>query len=261
MWIPLSTTAGRRRPVITLSLILLNTILFLIIYFQPSLIFPNIHTIYEAQLRLALIPVSILRGERLWTLLTHMFMHGDFLHLFGNMIFLFFFGAPVESAMGRRNFTIFYLLCGFAAVFYHMFSITLVPREYLLTQITLDPWITPVLGASGAISGIMAAYLIYYPRSRITTILPIWFIPLIFTLPAWAYVTIWFLLQLVMGLMTFAGFVSSIAYWAHIGGFLTGLVLAPVFLDPWIKERISLSRRYYSVYEYISDFYIDEEFF
>jgi membrane associated rhomboid family serine protease len=262
MGIPISITAPRKRPIVTTLLILANTVVFILMYIAPSLLAPGATSVEDVQRSLSLVPIAVVRGENLWTILTAMFLHANFLHLFFNMLFLFVFGAAVESATGSKRFLILYLLSGLAAYLFHIMSIALMPREYLLTRIILDPWITPVLGASGAISGVMGAYLIYYPRTRVTFIYPIFIIPLILYLPAWVYVLIWFFLQLVMGLMMFLGVFSSVAYWAHVGGFLAGVALAPYLLDPRIKLWIRIRRmllRYRG--RDIMDYYYDEEFF
>ncbi len=261
MGIPVLMTAPRKRPIVTYSLVLINVVVFIIMYIDPSILLPGAKTIYDVQRSYALTPIAIVRGEHLWCLFTSMFIHADIPHLLGNMLFLFFFGGPVENAMGRRNYLIFYFTAGLAATMFHIMSISLIPQEYLLTKTLLNPWVTPALGASGAISGVMGAYLIYYPRTRITMIYPVFIIPLIFTLPAWAYVLIWFLYQLFMGLVSLIGVVSSIAYWAHIGGFITGVALAPIFMDPWIKNRIKIAKRFYRMLRMISDYYYDEEFY
>ncbi len=245
MGLPIGQTAPRRTPVVTLTLIAINVIVYIIMNTCPSLLVPGASSVYEVQRQLAMIPAAIVQGDRLWTLFTSMFVHADFLHLFGNMIFLFFFGASVENAMGKLRYLVFYFLCGLAAALFHILSISFIPAGYLIANIqVLNPWITPTLGASGAISGIMGAYLVYYPRARVVFMYPILIFPFIFALPAWAYILIWFTYQLFMGLITLMGFASSIAFWAHIGGFLAGIALAPVFLDPTIKEKTKIYREF-----------------
>ncbi|OYT40308.1 MAG: rhomboid family intramembrane serine protease, partial [Desulfurococcales archaeon ex4484_58] len=173
MFLPIRISAPHRTPYVTFTLIAINVIVFALIMTNPSSIVPGAIDYYDAQRRLAIVPASIVRGENLWTLITAMFVHADIFHLIGNMLFLFFFGGSVESAMGYRNYLVFYILCGLSATLFHILSITFVPTEYLFTTYTLNPWVTPVLGASGAISGVLGAYLIYYPRSRITFVYPV----------------------------------------------------------------------------------------
>ncbi|WP_422367027.1 rhomboid family intramembrane serine protease [Pelagibius sp.] len=142
------------------------------------------------------------------TLLSHQFLHGDFMHLFGNMLFLWVFGDNVEDAMGHVRFLIFYLLCGALAG---------------LAQLLVDPAsTTPLIGASGAISGILGAYLILHPKAKV--LVPVIIIPLY--LPAWLLLIFWF------GFQFFAlanGGDSNVAWWAHIGGFIAGAALIPLF--------------------------------
>lgn len=264
MGIPISQTAPQRRPVVTITLLLLNFIIFILLITDPQLLVPGATSTEEAQIELSMIPINIINGLKPWTVITAMFIHADWAHIIGNMLFLGIFGGPVESAMGRKRFIVFYLLGGLAADLFHILSITVIPRELLISgsRFILNPWVTPTLGASGAISAVLAAYLVYYPRSRITMIYPIWIIPVILVLPAWAYILLWFTLQLVMGLISLLGLFSSVAYWAHIGGFLAGMAMAPIFLDPRIKELIVEYKRYLERYgETPSEPYISEEFY
>jgi membrane associated rhomboid family serine protease len=150
------------------------------------------------------------------TIFTSMFMHGGISHIFGNMLFLWVFGQAIENAFGSRPFTTFYLVCGVAAN---------------MAQYLIDPNSTvPNLGASGAIAGVMGAYLAMFPTSTID--LFVWPLSL-FThrnirVPAWLMLGLWFAVQVVSGLggLNGAGAAGGVAFWAHIGGFITGFVLA-----------------------------------
>jgi membrane associated rhomboid family serine protease len=150
------------------------------------------------------------------TIFTSMFMHASWSHLFGNMLFLWVFGQAIENAFGSRMYTIFYLVCGVAAN---------------MAQYLVDPNSTVLnLGASGAIAGVMGAYLALYPTSTID--LFVWPLSL-FTgrdirVPAWLMLGLWFAVQVILSGngMAEAGAAGGVAYWAHIGGFITGLVLA-----------------------------------
>ena len=149
-------------------------------------------------------------------LLTSMFLHGSWMHLLGNMWFLWLFGNNVEDAMTRPRFVVFYLSCGLAAAL-------------LQTFVTPDS-IVPMVGASGAISGVMGAYLVLYPRVRVFTLVPFGFFITTVALPAWAMLLYWAFLQLASGL--FAGVTGAqggVAFWAHIGGFAAGLLLVYIF--------------------------------
>jgi membrane associated rhomboid family serine protease len=150
------------------------------------------------------------------TIVTSMFMHAGWSHLFGNMMFLWVFGQAIENAFGSRVYTSFYLICGVAAN---------------MAQYLVDPNSTIIsLGASGAVAGVMGAYLVLYPTSTIS--LFVWPLSL-FTgrdlrLPAWLMLGLWFAVQVILGGdgMAEASAAGGVAYWAHIGGFITGLVLA-----------------------------------
>lgn len=152
------------------------------------------------------------------TVLTHMFMHGGLLHLLGNMWFLHVFGDNVEDNLGHGRFIVFYVLCGLAAA---------------SAQIAIEPGsIVPMVGASGAIAGVLAAYVTLYPRARVLTLVPIVIVLQFVELPAYWFILIWFGYQLLMG-FTSLGAISEqsggVAFFAHIGGFLAGLVLVHVF--------------------------------
>jgi membrane associated rhomboid family serine protease len=149
------------------------------------------------------------------TLLTSMFMHGDFLHLAGNMLFLWVFGNNIEDACGHVRFLAFYLLCGLAAA---------------LAQALPDPAsLIPMIGASGAVSGVLGAYLLLFPHARVYVLL---FFGLFFVyqLPAGWLLAFWFLFQLLSGALVDVG-AGGVAFWAHVGGFLAGMTLIWVFRD------------------------------
>ena len=158
-------------------------------------------------------------GSHFINVITSMFMHGGWLHLLGNMWFLFLFGNNVEDSMGRGRFAVFYLLSGVTAA---------------LTQVVLDPAsVIPMVGASGAISGVMGGYLVLYPRVRVFTFVPIGFFFMSVALPAWTMLIYWLVLQLLGGVTAIAGAKSGgVAFWAHIGGFVAGLVLVKLFARP-----------------------------
>ena len=151
------------------------------------------------------------------TLFTSMFMHGGWLHLIGNMWYLWIFGDNVEDAMGKFRFIVFYLLAGVLSG---------------LAQVVISPHSTiPALGASGAIAGVLGAYLILYPRASVLTIVPLgWYIQTV-RLPALLVLGLWFVIQLFYGLASLpgAGQTGGVAFFAHIGGFVTGLVLVKLF--------------------------------
>ena len=158
------------------------------------------------------------------TVVTSMFLHGGILHLAGNMLYLFIFGAAVEEAMGHLRFLLFYLICGIASA---------------LAMAAFTPHSTvPVIGASGAIAGVLGAYFVLYPRARISTILPIFVLMYVVEIPAIVYLLIWFVAQLYAGLSQNPEVAGGVAWWAHVGGFLVGMLLGPM-----LATRASSGRR------------------
>lgn len=157
-------------------------------------------------------PSEILRGAALQTFLTSIFLHGDLLHLLGNMLYLYIFGDNVEDMCGHLGYIAFYLLCGILASLAHI----------------LTNWGSPIpaIGASGAISGVLGAYVILFPRVRILTAIPFGPFFRIVYVPAYLAIGLWFVYQFLLALFA-AG--SGIAYWAHVGGFISGLALAKAF--------------------------------
>jgi membrane associated rhomboid family serine protease len=158
-------------------------------------------------------------GPQYSHVLTSMFLHGSWMHLLGNMWFLWLFGNNVEDAMTRPRFALFYLICGVAAA---------------LLQVFMEPdSIVPMVGASGAISGVMGAYLVLYPRVRVFTLITLGFFLTRVALPAWVMLIYWALLQLAGGFVRTASEPGGgVAFWAHIGGFLAGVVLVKLFERP-----------------------------
>ena len=155
-------------------------------------------------------------GRQPLNLLTSMFMHGNWMHLLGNMWFLWLFGNNIEDSTTRPRFLTFYLLSGIAAA---------------LAQVIADPdSIIPMVGASGAISGVMGAYLVLFPRVRVFTMVPLGFYATSVALPAWAMLIYWMVLQLVsQAASSLTARQGGVAYWAHIGGFVAGVVLIKLF--------------------------------
>lgn len=159
------------------------------------------------------------------SLVTSMFMHGSWEHILGNMLFLWVFGNNIEDSMGHLRFIVFYLVCGVAAALAHVF---LAPNSQI-----------PTVGASGAISGIMGGYILLYPTVRVRTFFPPFFF---FDLRAFMVLGYWFLIQLAMGVVTLgpeAGEQGGVAFWAHIGGFVAGLLL----IKPFEKVALTSAKR------------------
>ena len=159
-------------------------------------------------------------GRAYTHIVTSMFLHASWMHIIGNMWFFWIFGNNIEDSMGRGRFAAFYLMCGAAAA---------------LAQVAMDPSSpVPVVGASGAISGVMGAYLVLYPRVRVYTLVFLGFFLTTIALPAWVMLVYWIALQLLGALPQVAGVQSNggVAFWAHIGGFATGAVTIRLFADP-----------------------------
>ena len=184
----------------------------------------------KAVFALGVIPATLLGGARLppelalvppeVTLFTSMFLHGGWLHLIGNMLYLWIFADNVEDAMGHFRFLAFYLLSGMAAAF-----------AQALPDVHSE---VPMIGASGAISGVLGAYLLLYPHARVLVLIPLGFFSQVVYLPAGWVLGFWFVLQLINSLLAPAG-QGGVAFGAHIGGFLAGMILLPLFKRRGVK--------------------------
>jgi len=215
-FLPLHDTTPRTliaRPWVTWGLILANALFFLVQVSGGEESF--VRLVYGLGVLPAVLtggaemPAQLAMANPFVTLLSYQFLHGGFMHLAGNMLYLWVFGDNVEDAMGHARFLLFYLVCGVAAALAQ-------------TAANLDG-ATPLIGASGSISGVLGAYLILHPKARV--LVPIVFIPLY--LPAWLLLLFWF------GFQFFAAFggpaAENVGWWAHIGGFIAGAVLIFVF--------------------------------
>ena len=209
-----------RFPIITLLLIALNTYVF--IHWQ-------LHVGLDESVALAgFLPVELTsHAPGGWThLFTGMFMHGGWMHLIGNMWFLWIFGNNIEDNCGPFRYLIFYLLCGIAAT---LAFTAFAPHSSV-----------PLVGASGAISGVLGAYLLHHPRARVLTLIPIWFFFRIIEIPAWFFLLFWIGLQILSEYLasTMHGVeTSGVAYMAHIGGFVAGMGLIVFFEQPRGRRR------------------------
>jgi membrane associated rhomboid family serine protease len=168
-------------------------------------------------------PCSI-DGQSNWlTMLTSMFMHGGWMHIIGNMWFLWIFGGNVEDSMGHVKFAIFYVLCGIAAGAAQVFANTASP--------------IPMVGASGAIGGVMGAYIVLYPRVHVHMLLLLGFYITTFAVPAVWMLGYWILVQFVSGLTSIGAQGGGVAFWAHVGGFAAGAALVFLFKDESLLAR------------------------
>lgn len=193
-----------KRPVFVYLLLFANILIFL---YEISL---GIY-LKEFFLEYGIIPVNIIQGEKIHTLFTGMFLHGNFVHILGNMLYLWVFGDNVEDILGHFWFLIMYLLSGLSGSFLHIFR---------------NPYsTTPMIGASGAISGVLGAYLVLFPTARILTLIPIGFFLRIALVPAFLFLGLWILLQFLYSSMG----VPGVAWSAHIGGFFVGLIIGLFF--------------------------------
>ncbi len=221
--IPLKDTIpSRHLPVMTWSLIGVNILVFI---YQVSLPEPALRQLVYL---FGIVPARYtdplwaagagLPAAAPWPFLTSMFLHGGFFHLLSNMWTLWIFGDNVEDRMGPVRFLVFYLLCGAISGVVHGLT-------NLNSQI-------PTIGASGAIAGVLGAYFVLYPAARVLTMFLIVFWPVFVELPAFIYLALWFVTQLLSGSISLAGGVNAggIAWWAHVGGFLAGLLLFRRFL-------------------------------
>ncbi|MBL4629170.1 MAG: rhomboid family intramembrane serine protease [Roseicyclus sp.] len=204
---------SERMPFITWGLIAINTVVFLSYFPAISGSDAELEAFYRTW---GLVPRDVMSGGNAQTLITSMFLHGGWMHLIGNMLFLWIFGDNLEDLMGHVGFALFYLASGLGAAG---------------GQILSDPASTlPMVGASGAIAGVMGGYLLMFPRARIDVLVILVVFFRIFTIPAWLMLGLWFGIQLVSGLsMNAVG--GGVAYWAHAGGFAAGLVLTwPIWM-------------------------------
>jgi membrane associated rhomboid family serine protease len=203
-------------PYVTFTLIAINVLVFL--WYFTSLSEWDTQRLFLAW---GLVPARLMSGEGLETVATSMFLHAGWMHLGGNMLFLWIFGDNLEEEMGHLGFLIFYLVCGAAAG---------------LAQALPDPGaLTPMVGASGAIAGVMGGYLLLFPKARVDVLFIFIIFFRIFAIPAWIVLGIWLALQIFSGVATPTD-AGGVAYWAHVGGFVAGLVLT---LPAWRRRGAS----------------------
>jgi membrane associated rhomboid family serine protease len=201
---------SRTTPYVTVTIIVLNVLIFLYQELLP------VYVQKEFVMAFALIPADFT-----WlNVFTSMFLHGGWAHILGNMLYLWIFGDNVEDRVGHGRFVVFYLLCGVAAA---------------LAQTAVDPQSqVPMIGASGAIAGVLGAYIVMFPRSRVLTLIPLFIIWEVVEIPAVIVLGVWFILQLLSGVgsLASANAGGGVAFWAHTAGFLTGVALIFVFKRP-----------------------------
>ena len=240
-----------KAPVVTIGIVVVNVLVWLVVQGAGTTV-PLARSVCELGLipgeltgrvaagtAFAMGPDLVCRVEgarHVGHVLTSMFLHGSWMHIIMNMWFFWIFGNNIEDSMGRWRFVVFYLMCGTAAA---------------LAQVAMDPASpVPVVGASGAISGVMGAYLVLYPRVRVYTLVPLGFFLTTIALPAWAMLGYWIVLQFLGGLPQLAGLGDNggVAFWAHIGGFGVGAAAIKLFANraylesrrqnPWAPQRV-----------------------
>src|SRR2546429_736597 len=212
---------SRSVPVVTRALILINVIVFFFELMVPQQSIEQMFYLFGVvPARFTHLDWAAYVGfpvDNYWPILTHQFLHGGWFHIIANMWTLWIFGDNVEDRMGPGRFAIFYLACGVIAGATHL--------------LTNPDSTVPSVGASGAIAGVLGAYLLFFPTVRLVVLLPIFFFPFFFEVPAIFYLVFWFFINLFSGAAALAGpqQVGGIAWWAHIGGFVRGRLLCRVF--------------------------------
>ncbi|MBF0102655.1 MAG: rhomboid family intramembrane serine protease [Desulfobacterales bacterium] len=210
------TIPSKNYPIVNYTIIGLNIFFFYIQSLQGNRIdqFLYLYGLVPARYSIPYISEYFHWGQQFFSFLSFMFLHGDFLHLLGNMWSLWIFGDNVEDKLGSIRYALFYLFCGFVSGLVQLFF-------NLHANI-------PTIGASGAIAGVMGAYFILYPNAKILTLIPIIIIPWFVELPAFIFLGFWFLMQFINAASA-SVHMSNIAWWAHIGGFVCGMILLKVF--------------------------------
>ncbi|MBU7044099.1 MAG: rhomboid family intramembrane serine protease [Theionarchaea archaeon] len=194
-------------PVVTYTIIGINVIIFI-----GELLLDGMGYLDWFYYEFAVIPAQVMEGEQLYSLFTSMFMHSGVFHILFNMLYLYIFGNNIEDSMGSRRFLIFYILCGLIATGAHIYTD---PESQI-----------PTLGASGAIAGVLGAYMVLYPRERVDALLGYFYI----RVPAIVVLLTWFILQLFSGILSLGHMgEGGIAFFAHIGGFIAGAILIFIF--------------------------------
>ncbi|UWR38686.1 rhomboid family intramembrane serine protease [Sulfitobacter sp. W074] len=203
-----------RTPYVTYALMAVNIGVFL----SSLSLMADERALAEFYYTYALLPARLSHGEGYFGLITSQFLHGGWMHLAGNMLFLWIFGDNVEDEMGHGRYLLFYLACGIAAG---------------LGQVVTEPlsWV-PMVGASGAIAGVMGGYLLLFPRAKVDILVILIVFFRIFAIPAWIMLGLWFGMQFIGGIGATPG-TGGVAYWAHAGGFIAGLVLT---LPLWLRR-------------------------
>jgi membrane associated rhomboid family serine protease len=223
--IPLKDTIpSRTKPFVNYSLIIVTCLMFIVQINagirQNYLVDSYAFIPKELTLLLSGDLYSFKPFERMFT---SIFLHGGLFHLVGNMLYLYIFGDNVEDKLGHFKYFIFYIMSGFVAAFFH----------YIFNPISS----IPTLGASGAVAGVMGAYFVFFPKSRVLTLVPIFIFFQIIEIPAFFFLLFWFFMQLMYGSASLYGGIQNIAWWAHIGGFVFGLLVGIIYNISKLLDR------------------------
>ena len=214
--IPLrDTIPAKNYPVVNMAIIGINIAIFLVQLSQGAdwNRFAYVYGLVPARYSIPQISAYFSAPQQVFSFISYMFLHGGFWHLLGNMWSLYIFGDNVEDRLGPLRYLVFYFICGIAS-----------GTSHLLLNLQSN---LPTIGASGAIAGVMGAYFILHPRSRILTLIPIIFIPYFIEIPAYVFLGIWFLLQFINATAG-PGQAAGVAWWAHIGGFIFGIIVLKI---------------------------------
>lgn len=212
-------------PIVVVSLILTNVLVYLYEMGVPQGQMEPFFRTYGLIAREFTFAAGL--KDRVVPVVTSMFLHGGLLHLLGNMWFLWIFGDNVEDRIGHGRFLLLYFVSGACAA---------------LLQVAINPYdATPIVGASGAIAGVLGAYLVMFPHASVLTIVPVFIFLTFVNIPASIFLILWFAMQFLYGMGSFTAGAGSIAWWAHVGGFATGVVMA--FLIPKKRRRLEQFRR------------------
>jgi membrane associated rhomboid family serine protease len=227
---------SRTTPVVTIAFLVVNVVVFVLElgmgpglerFLYQAAVIPALYTGDDGSLDATDLVIGTLNPSLLFRLVFSMFLHGGLAHILGNMLYLWIFGDNIEDRLGHVRFVFFYFLCGWAASFAHIWSS---PDSIL-----------PSIGASGAIAGILGAYIALYPHARVVTVVPLGFVFPLVQLPAFVLLGVWFLQQFVVGAMSLTertAQTGGTAWWAHIGGFVAGLLLVGLLQKPQRRPAV-----------------------
>lgn len=209
------TIPSKNNPIVNQALIGVNVLVFLVQLSQGADLdgFIYLYGLVPARYSISHVSAYFSSGQQLFSFFSFMFLHGGVWHILGNMWSLYIFGDNVEDRLGPLRYLVFYLLCGLASGLFHLFF-------------NLNSNV-PTIGASGAVAGVMGAYFLLYPSAKILTLIPIIIIPWLVEVPAFLFLGVWFVMQILNAAGSQAG---GIAWWAHIGGFLFGIFLLKLLL-------------------------------